>query len=218
MNRIVTIGAALAAIGSVALPASATVTFRHNNIPTYGSSPVVTGANGRQYFPFIPAALQKLGVRYVGPASVRKPITFHVETAMRNAAGLKAYATAANTPSSVYYRHWISPVAIAENFGTPAAQYNATAAFFRSYGMIVGTWPMRTSLTVTGTQKQIETALQTKLGDVHFAREAVLRGIASAVGSVQRLDQFDRRHHERADVSHGLRSGRTCGSGQRRFF
>ena len=162
MNRLLSIGAAVAAIGSVALPASAAVTSRSINMPT-GHSPV-TGANGRQYFPFIPAALQRLGVRYVGPASVRKSITFHVETAMRNAAGLKAYAVAASTPGSVYYRHWISPVAIAENFGTPAAQYNASAAFFRSYGMTVGTWPMRTSLTVTGTQKQLETALQTKLG------------------------------------------------------
>jgi subtilase family serine protease len=164
MNRALTLGAALAALGSIALPVAALATPRHVDLPRNGNAPIVTGEANRQYFPFVPAAMERLGMRYIGPASVRKPITFHVETAMLNAAGLKAYATAANTPGSIYYRHWIGPKQIADSFGTPLNQYNASAAFFRSQGMIVGTWPMRTSLTVTGTQKQIETALHTKIG------------------------------------------------------
>ena len=90
-------------------------------------------------------------------------MTFHVETTLRNSDGLKAYAKAANTPGSLYYRRWLGPSAIADSFGTPAAQYAAAAAFFRSYGMHVKTWPMRTSLTVTAQQKQIEAALGTRL-------------------------------------------------------
>jgi kumamolisin len=164
MNRAITLGAALAAIGSLSLPASASVTLRHTDLPTYGNSPVTTGASNRQYFPFMPAALSRLGIRYLGPAQLKRPISFRVATAMRNEAGLKAYAIAANTPGSHYYRQWIGPTAIADNFGTPLNQYSATAAFFRSYGMTVGTWPMRKALTVTATQKQIETALHTRLG------------------------------------------------------
>ena len=87
---------------------------------------------------------------------------------MRNEAGLHAYAVAASTPRSVYYRHWLGPTQIADAFGTPLAQYNQTAAYFRSFGMLVKTWPMRTSMSVLGSQRQVEAALGTKLGMFQF--------------------------------------------------
>lgn len=150
--------------------------FRH-----FGYQPVIATSASRHYFMYSPAALARMGGRFVGPANLGNAwVTFHVETAMRNAAGLKAYAKAANTPGSVYYRRWIGPSAIADSFGTPVAQYNAAAAYFRGYGMHVKTWPMRTSLTITAQQKQIETALGTRMG-VFSLRGERFFGIAQSM-------------------------------------
>ncbi len=172
------LAASVALSGSFALPvpsaASALVLAR----PGGSVSPI--GAGYRHNFPFVPAALTRIGVRYIGPAKLTHPLTFHVQTQLRNEAGLHAYAQAASTPGSLYYRHWLNPVSIATTFGTPLAQYNAAAAYFASFGLTVKTWKTRTSLTVTGTQAQIEAALSTKLG-IYNLRGNAFYGISKAV-------------------------------------
>ncbi len=179
IKRSIALAASIALAGSVLSPlaASATVLTLTRNAAS-GVTPIGTGA--RHSFPFVPAALSRIGARYVGPAQITHPLTFHVQTMLRNEAGLHAYAQAASTPGSVYYRHWLNPVSIASAFGTPVAQYNAAAAYFASYGLAVKTWKTRTSLTVTGTQAQIEAALGTKLG-VYTLRGNRFYGITKAV-------------------------------------
>ena len=107
--------------------------------------------------------LLRLGARYAGLAHGQF-MTVDVSTAMRNSAGLRAYAEAASTPGSRYYRHWITPQQIADSFGTPATDYATAAAYFKSYGLAVKTWTPRTMLAVTGSQANLEKALGTKFG------------------------------------------------------
>ena len=180
IKRYLTLATSFALVASAVLPASASsaVVIRARSMNGSPISPIASGA--RRAFPFVPAAMSRLGIRYVGPAKITHPMSFHVQTLLRNEAGLHAYAQAASTPGSVYYRHWLNPVSIASSFGTPVADYNAAATYFASYGLSVKTWKTRTSLTVTGTQPQIEAALATKIG-TYVMRNQRFYGIAKAV-------------------------------------
>ncbi len=178
IKRSLALAVSVAFAGSVALPRTASANALVITRSAGSISPI--GAGARHTFPFVPGILSRIGVRYVGAAKISHPLEFHVQTQLRNEAGLHAYAQAANTPGSVYYRHWLNPVSIATSFGTPLAQYNAAVAYFQSYGLTVKTWKTRTSLSVTGTQAQIEAALSTKLG-MYNLRGSMFYGITKAV-------------------------------------
>jgi subtilase family serine protease len=159
--RVLALGALVATAAS-ALPTGASAVATPGR---FGPPIAPIGTATRHYFQFPGAALARAGIRYLGPINLgTQKLTFRVTTTMRNQAGLRAYATAANTPGSRYYRQWISPPTIADAFGTPLAQYDATVAYFQSFGLSVKTWKTRTSLTITGSQPQVEAALSTKLG------------------------------------------------------
>ncbi len=178
IKRSLALVVSVAFAGSIALPLAASA----NPLVITRSPGSVTpiGAGVRHNFPFVPAALTRIGARYIGPATLTRPLEIHVQTQLRNEAGLHAYAQAASTPGSLYYRHWLNPVSIATTFGTPLAQYDAAAAYFASYGLTVKTWKTRTSLTVTGKQSQIEAALATKLG-MYNLHGSVFYGITKAI-------------------------------------
>ncbi len=165
--RAITLGTVFAVAASLATTPSASATTRFEVTSRTGGATTITPVSSapRRTFPNIAVGLSRLGARYLGPVSLgNKMLTFHVQTQMRNAAGLHAYAAAASRPGSLYYRHWLTPSTIASAFGTPQAQYVAAANYFKSLGMLVHPWQTRTSLTVTGNQRQIEAALGTKLG------------------------------------------------------
>ena len=170
MNRSIAFGGALAlAIGTLPATASANVLLRAPAIarPFNPIAPLPSG--GRVVVPNPSAILAAKGIRFAGALSAgQHEFSFHVQTTLRNEAGLHAYAISASTPKSLYYRRWLAPSQIADAFGTPLAQYNQTAAYLRSFGLLVKTWPMRTSLSVVGTQSQIQAALNTKLGVYRF--------------------------------------------------
>ena len=111
----------------------------------------------------VPMFLRRLGARYVGPAVVPR-MTIDVATPLRNEAGLKAYASAASSPQSLYYRHFLTPAQIGNAFGTPIAQYAAAARYFGNFGLRVNVWSSRSMISVTGTSLQLEKALNTKFG------------------------------------------------------
>ena len=199
--RVFALGSALAASAAFSLPgiASASPIFREAR-----SSPIGPIASGtRKYFQFPALALTRAGIRYLGPVSLgKRPLTFRVQTTMRNEAGLHAYGVAASTPGSRYYRQWLSPQTIADAFGTPQAQYTATAAYFQSFGMSVKTWNTRTSLAITGTQPQVEAALSTKLGlfawknkRFYLASRATSVPASAAVSSISVLSNAPFKHN-----------------------
>ena len=199
--RVLALGGALAAGAAFTLPgvASATPVFRQAR--TSPINPIAAGT--RRYFQFPAAALTRIGIRYLGPVNLgNHPLTFRVQTTMRNEAALHAYGIAASTPGSRYYRQWLSPQTIADAFGTPQAQYAATAAYFQSFGLSVKTWKTRSSLTITGTQPHVEAALATKLGmfawkNKHFylASRATSVPANVAVSSVSTLSSAPFKHN-----------------------
>jgi len=85
-------------------------------------------------------------------------------THMRNAAGLQAYAMAASDPHSAYYRKFLTPQQIADNFATPATDYANAASYLRSYGLHVVTYKQREMLRVWGNQSALERAFGTRFG------------------------------------------------------
>jgi subtilase family serine protease len=103
------------------------------------------------------------GTRFLG---YPRNAAFEVQavTRMRNAAGLNAYAIAASDPKSVYYRKFLTPKQIADNFGTPAADYANAVAYLRSYGLRVQTYKQREMLRVWGSQSALERAFGTRFG------------------------------------------------------
>jgi pseudomonalisin len=85
-------------------------------------------------------------------------------THMRNAAGLRAYAAAASDPHSSYYRKFLTPQQIADNFATPATDYANAVGYLRSYGLHVVTYKQREMVRVWGNQSALERAFGTRFG------------------------------------------------------
>jgi kumamolisin len=85
-------------------------------------------------------------------------------THMRNAAGLRAYAQAASDPHSAYYRKFLTPEQIADNFATPATDYANAANYLHAFGLHVATYKQREMLRVWGSQSALERAFGTRFG------------------------------------------------------
>jgi subtilase family serine protease len=164
-KKLLAFSGALALAGALAAPAAASAAPIFNRaIPSSGIAPIATSGVRRMY-PHVSQGLTRAGAVLLGPASLgNRLLTFDIQTASQNQSALMMYARMANTPGSIYYRHWISPAQIAASFGTPQAQYDATAAYFRSYGFAVRTWQTRMALTLTAHQAEVEAAFGTKLG------------------------------------------------------
>jgi subtilase family serine protease len=120
------------------------------------------------------AYLERIGARRLGAANQNIVMTIDVATPLRNAAALSAYARESNAPGSLYYRQWLTPAKIADNFGTPAAAYATTAAYFSNQGLAVKTWTPRNVITVTGSLAKLGRALGTTF-DLYSIRSRYAR-------------------------------------------
>jgi len=99
----------------------------------------------------------------LGPATFAN-LSIDVALPMQNAAGLASYATSVSDPSSSNYRHFLTPDEIASRFDASAADQAKAVAYFRSYGLRVGTWRQRMLVNVAGTQAQLAAAFHTTFG------------------------------------------------------
>jgi subtilase family serine protease len=114
---------------------------------------------------------------------------------MRDEAGLERYAQLVSDPRSLYYRHFLTPDQIGNDFGAAPADYIRAVGYFASYGLGVTGWRQREMLHVEGPQGNLERALSTHLvwyrknGEVflgpdappRFAVPLAVRGIANLV-------------------------------------
>ncbi len=170
MKHLLVLGAAFAvAAGSVATADALPTRHPAQNTtrtPDAFAGPTQVSGNTRRYNGPL-RALARLGARYVGPAH-ESLMSIDVSTPLRNESGLKAYAAAASTPGSLYYRKFLTPSQLADAFGTPAESYAATAAYFERFGLHVRTWTPRSMMALTGSSAQLEAALHTKLGRFAF--------------------------------------------------
>jgi subtilase family serine protease len=103
------------------------------------------------------------GVHFVGPLR-GGALEVQAVTTMRNASGLEAYANAASDPHSHYYKKFLTPQEIGDDFGTPLADYTRAVAYLRSFGLHVGMYPQREMLRVWGNEDRLERAFSTKFG------------------------------------------------------
>ena len=214
-TKFLALSGAVAFAAALAVPAgvSAAPVFGRQ-IQSPGIGPIAT-SGARRLFPHVSQGLTRAGAVLLGPASLgNRLLTFDIQTSSQNQSALMMYARMANTPNSIYYRRWISPAQIASAFGTPQAQYDATAAYFKSQGFAVKTWQTRMAMTLTAHQAQVESAFGTKLGvfSMHGkrfyapARMISLPGTLS-VASISPITNVQRMH------SFAIAAGAPAGNG-----
>ncbi len=137
----------------------------------------------------------------LGPAK-NLTLAMHVVVRMKDAPGLADYARGANDPTDGRYRQWLTASQIGDRFGASPSDYAAVAQYFAKYGMKVGGYKARLSLTVAGTQANFEKALGTSMamyksadgrmmygpsGAIHFSQALPVSSIADAVADPQRM-------------------------------
>jgi len=142
----------LAACGGGASPALAPVS-------SGGFGPVALGASA----PVAYGAPLMTGATYVKRARLAS-VGVDVMVAMRDAAGLIAYARSANDRHSVLFRHWLSPSELADRFGAPQRDYDAVVTYLRANRIAVKTYRQRQIVRALGAQADVERALGMQLG------------------------------------------------------
>ena len=170
---------ALAAIGALALTLSAcggggggtTSLPQTSGNPNSGYNPAPYNGPASLAINYGAPMMSKL--QYVGNASV-PAMHVNVQVAMQNAQGLLAYAQSASDPKSPLYRKFLTPDQIANQFGATQSDYTAATAYLQSFGLVVGTWPQRLSLSVTGTQAQMQAAFGTAFGTFTYQGKYVV--------------------------------------------
>lgn len=177
-----------------ALPATAPIsgTGSGPSTPVNSSSVAITTLK--------PSAAFTSATTLIGPATAIASVVMHIVPNQQNAAGLVAYAQAASDPKNGSYRHFLSPTDIASRYGATAADYAAVEAYFASFGLKVGGWPQRLSITVAGPRASMEKALGTTFamyhgndghtllapkGNVVFSRAIPVAAIANAAVETQ---------------------------------
>src|SRR5579872_983662 len=151
---------------------------RTSSLPTSPNSTQNGGGSGNANhtlgtttFNYGQALISKLP--YQGPATTGA-FTTHVLVKMQNAAGLVQYAQSASDPASGNYRHWLTPAQIGTQYGATASDYAAAATYLKSFGLRVGGYPQRETLTVSGTIAQFSSAFGTTFGNYTFRGKTIL--------------------------------------------
>jgi len=205
MNATITTARRLAAATLIATLAACSGGGSH-------SSPVVP-TNGSNIGPTTPSSLlvstlvagpNLAKATKLGPATTLPGLTMHVVVRMKDPQGLADYARGANTPTDGRYRQWLTASQIGDRFGASASDYLAVAQYFASYGLKVGGYKGRLSLTVAGTQANFEKALGTTIAmyrspegrsmfgpssSIHFAKALPVTSIADAVNDPLRMQR-----------------------------
>jgi subtilase family serine protease len=142
------------------------------------------------------------GATYVKRATLGT-VGADVSIAMRDPAGLEAYAKESNDPSNALYRHWLTPQELGDRFGASVSDYTAAQKYFVGNGIGVQSYPQRQILRIHGPQANVERALglqfgtyrkngQTFVAPVGAPRPAISLHVA-AVGNVVRYQTRSRR-------------------------
>jgi subtilase family serine protease len=103
------------------------------------------------------------GATLAGPAS-ESHMQAMVVMSDANVQSLVTYARSVSDPGSSLYRQYLTPQAIGSRFGAPVSDYQKVATYFLTYGLRVAGWPQHLSLSVAGSQPQMEAAFGTRFG------------------------------------------------------
>jgi subtilase family serine protease len=159
-RRVTRIPAYLALLGMVGCSGG------HSSVPAAGSGsssggPGGGGAGAATSAVYGANLLQ--GASYVGRAQMSS-VGLDVWIQMSNAAGLAAYAKAANDPHSPLFRRWLTPQEIGARFGAAQADYSRAVKYLNGYGITVETYPQRQMMRAFGPQTGVEAALGITFG------------------------------------------------------
>lgn len=103
------------------------------------------------------------GAQYLGPAQLGR-MSIDIVLQMRDAAGLHRYAALVSDRHSLYYRHFLTPQQLGDDFGASQADYEYAIEYFWAQGLMVHAWSQRQVLRVVGPQANVERALSTHFG------------------------------------------------------
>lgn len=103
------------------------------------------------------------GATFLGRATLGL-MSINVSVHMHDEAGLERYAAQVSDPRSLYYRRFLTPQQIADNFGATQPDYTRAMQYFWANGLAVRSWRQREMLGVVGPQAAMERALGTQFG------------------------------------------------------
>jgi kumamolisin len=147
--------------------------------PVVGATAGSTGSAGTASSASVPYGQSLLaGATYVGAAQV-DTVGVDLYPAMRDAAGLRAYAKSANDPASGNYHRWLTPQEIGERFGAPQSDYDALVRVLNAHGIAAKVYPQREMVRVRGPQANVEAVLGARFG-VYRAGTATFLALTSA--------------------------------------
>jgi subtilase family serine protease len=107
------------------------------------------------------------------PVSPSEGVHFAISLKLSDAPGLERYVEAVSTPSSVLYRHFLTPEQVGQMFGPSPRDVAATVAFLQKEGFTVSDVAKNGfTITADGTATQVESTFGTKLGYVARVDEA----------------------------------------------
>jgi subtilase family serine protease len=145
---------------------------------TTSPSHIVTRLSGMQ-----PAPLSRSGARLEKVAALESIKTLRIYFASPDTAALKAAAQAIATPSSPDYRHYLTVSQFRALYAPPAATTDVVNGYLTSLGLKVGPVdPNGMSEPVSGTVKELNTALHTTMQQVRTAAGAQVVGATQAPG------------------------------------
>lgn len=98
-------------------------------------------------------------------------LSVQVMVSMSNAHALLQYAQDVNNPKSANYHQFLAPAQIASRFGASQSNYNAVTKYFAKYGLHVGGWPQRETITVSGPIEKFSKAFGVKFGVYQHGKE-----------------------------------------------
>ena len=155
----------LAALGAlaIALAACGGGGGNSNAVPSAGNPNFDTGSIPSQLLIKDWGESTLRTAQYVGPVSDAF-LSVNVLVHQQNGQALIQYAADVSNPSSASYRKWLTPHDIATRFGASQSDYQAAADYFAAQGLIVGAWPQRMMLSVSGAQPLMERAFNTRFG------------------------------------------------------
>ncbi len=103
------------------------------------------------------------GAQFVGPAQLGR-MSIDVVMQLRDERSLRRYARLVNDRHSLYYRHFLTPQQLGDDFGATPAEYQRAMEYFWAQGLLVRAWNQRQVLRVVGPQANVERALSTHFG------------------------------------------------------
>lgn len=148
-------------------------------------------------------------------------ITLVLSRSSSQQAALEKLLVQQQTPGSPYYHQWLTPEQFADQFGVSDADINTMTQWLQQQGLqLVSVGRARSSIVVSGTAAQVESAFQTEIhnysvnGAAHYANASaptVPAAFGSIVADIRGLNDFRLKPHVRPSAIKPKYASSSCG-------